>query len=241
MQPTLRGAPSTLAVSLAMHLGALVASGIHSRPPARAETTAVEVAIDTQAPPAADPPRNEPVPNDLPALAPVKEARVRHEAVAVRAVVPAAPKSEDTPPAQAPHALVSDDALPHFTIVTSPTNTGGQNLAKSSGVATTFAGAPDDDAPYAEGAVDAPARPARQVRPEYPVQARSNGIEGLVKLEIVLSSAGVVTSVRALSHPGYGFEEEAIVAARRTPFTPAMKRGRAVPVRMVWTVEFQLQ
>ena len=60
-------------------------------------------------------------------------------------------------------------------------------------------------------------------------------------LEIVLSSSGVVQTVRALSHPGHGFEESALVEARKTPFSPAMKRGRAVPVRMIWIVEFQLQ
>jgi TonB family protein len=241
MQLTFTSAPSLLGVSLAMHLGVFAAAGMHDPPHARVETTAVEVAIETEAPPAPAPPKDEPVPDDVPAPAPVREAPVHREALAVRTVVATAPKSEDTPPAEAPHAVVSDDALPHFTITTSPAGAGGQNLAKSSGAATTFEGAPDDDAPYAEGAVDVPARPAHPVRPRYPLQAQSSGIEGLVKLEIVLTSGGVVQSVRALSHPGHGFEDEAIAAARKTPFTPAMKRGRAVPVRMVWTVEFQLQ
>jgi TonB family protein len=242
MQLTFTSAPSLLGISLAIHLGAFLAAGMHRRPPgAPVETTAVEIAIETEPPPAPVRPREEPVPNDMPAPAPVKEAPVHHEAPAVRGVAAMAQRSEDTPPAEATHAAVSDDALPHFAIATSPTGASGASLAKSSAAATTFEGAPDDDAPYAEGSVDIPARAALQVRPRYPLQARSSGIEGLVKLEIVLSSAGVVQSVRPLSHAGHGFEEEAIAAAWRTPFTPAVKHGRAVPVRMAWTVEFQLQ
>jgi TonB family protein len=241
MQLTFTSAPSVLGVSLAMHLGVFVAAGMHRPSPRPVETTAVEIAIEAEAPPALPPPKEEPVPNDVPAHPPVKEATVHHEALAVRAVAATTPKAEDTPPAEAPHALVSDDALPHFTIATSPAGTRGESLAKSSGTATTLEGPPNDDAPYAEGAVDVPARPTRQVKPRYPLQAQSSGIEGLVKLEIVVSSSGVVESVRAVSHPGHGFEDEAIAAARKTSFTPARKHGRAVPVRMLWTVEFRLQ
>jgi TonB family protein len=226
-------------MSLVMHFGALAAAGLPHRPPPQVESAVVEIAIDTE--PAPVPPaKEEPVPNTPPEPAPVKAA-VHHEALAVHAVAATESKPTETPPADAPPAMVSDDALPHFTIATSTSANSGQSLAKKSGTATTFEGPTNEDAPYAEGAVDVPARAARKVTPRYPSQAQSNGLEGSVKLEIVLSSTGVVESVRALSHVGHGFEEEAIAAARKTPFTPAMKHGRAVAVRMAWTVEFQLQ
>ncbi len=226
-------------MSLVMHVGALAAAGMQRRPPPLASAL-VEIAIDAEPEPAPPSPKEEAAPNTTPAPTPVKVA-AHHETLAVHAVAATEAKPLEAPPADAPHASVSDDALPHFTIATSTSANGGQSLAKTSGTATTFEGPPNEDAPYAEGAVDIPARAARKVTPRYPSQAQSNGLEGSVKLEIVLSSAGAVESVRALSHLGHGFEEQAIAAARKTPFTPAMKHGRAVPVRMAWTVEFRLQ
>jgi periplasmic protein TonB len=240
VQPKLTASSSAIGMSLATHIGALVAAGAHGHPPLRTDLAPQEISIDAEPPPAAIP-LEEPAPNEVPEPAPVKTVAVHREALAVRAVAATESRAEATAPADAPRALAGDDALPHFTIATSPNGTGSRNLAQSSGTATIFEGAPNDDALYGAGSVDVPARAARQVRPRYPLQAQSSGIEGCVKLEIVLTNAGVVESVRALTHPGHGFEEEAIAAARKTPFTAAMKRGRAVAVRMAWTVEFQLQ
>jgi len=241
MQLPFTGSSSAIGLSLAMHVGALAAAGMHRPPPVHLDSAALEISIE--APPPPETPKEEPLPNvpDPVRAALVNPVAVHHEALAVHAVSATPAPPDPAPPADAPHALVSDDALPHFTLATSKSGSDGANLASSSGTATTFQGPSNDDAPYAEGAVDVPARAAHPVRPHYPLQAQSNGVEGSVKLEIVLSSTGVVESVRALNHPGHGFEEEAVAAARRTPFTPAKKQGRAVPVRMAWTVEFQLR
>jgi TonB family protein len=236
----LNGSTPAVLLSLVLHVAAFVGVGLNRLPRTVGAEAPVEVTIESELPP---PKEEVPEPEaPAPALEPVKMA-AHHEAVAVRAVAATnpTPNPEPTPPAEAPHALVGDDALPHFAIATSTSTGGSATLAKTSGTATSFEGTPNEDAPYAEGAVDVPARAARKVSPQYPFEARSSGIEASVKLEIVLSARGVRQSVMALSHVGHGLEQEAIAALRRTPFSPAMKQGRAVPVRMIWIVEFRLQ
>jgi len=48
-----------------------------------------------------------------------------------------------------------------------------------------------------------------------------------------------VVSARALQHAGYGFDEAAMAALRTYRFAPAKRNGRAVAVRMKWTVDFR--
>jgi TonB family protein len=244
VQLNANGSSPALLISLAFHALAVVGAGMQRhRPTTMRAATPLEISVESEAAALSPPiPTPEPAPNEAAAPTPLRAAAVHHEPVAIRAVAATEPKAAAQPaPAEAPPAFASDAELPRFSIATSIAAALGANLAKASGTATALQGAPDGILPYAEDAVDVRARALKKVSPRYPLQAQSNGAEATVKMEIVLSSIGVVESVRALNHPGQGFEEEAIAAARRTPFTPAMKRGRAVAVRMAWTVEFRLQ
>jgi len=40
---------------------------------------------------------------------------------------------------------------------------------------------------------------------------------------------------------GYGLDEAALTAIRAYRFSPAVRAGRAVPVRMRWVVQFRLR
>ncbi len=64
--------------------------------------------------------------------------------------------------------------------------------------------------------------------PEYTEEARKNQVTGTVTLQMVFSSSGAVTNIRAVNGLPYGLTEKAIAAARRIQFTPAQKDGRAV-------------
>jgi len=75
--------------------------------------------------------------------------------------------------------------------------------------------------------------------PEAP-EARSNEAEADVSLEIVVDTTGAVREARPLSRAGLGFEESALAAIRGYRFSPALKDGHAVRVRMRWTVQFRL-
>ena len=72
------------------------------------------------------------------------------------------------------------------------------------------------------------ARILSKTEPPYTEEARKNQISGTVVLQVVLSSSGQVTNIRAVSGLPYGLTEKAIAAARQIRFTPAMKDGRAV-------------
>lgn len=67
-------------------------------------------------------------------------------------------------------------------------------------------------------------------RPEaiYTDEARQNAVQGTIRLRAVLASSGEVTNVQAISELPFGLTGQAMAAARRIEFTPAMKDGRAV-------------
>jgi protein TonB len=75
----------------------------------------------------------------------------------------------------------------------------------------------------------------------YPPQARSAQVEAGVPLELVVDRRGVVTQARALVASGYGLDDAALRAVRTYRFSPALRDGRPVSVRMRWTVIFRLQ
>jgi TonB family protein len=92
-----------------------------------------------------------------------------------------------------------------------------------------------------ESAVSAPARVLSTVAVVYPPEARAAEIERDVALAIVVDPAGAVVEARPLSHEGYGLEDAAARAVRSYRFSPAQRDGRAVRVRMRWTVQFRLR
>ncbi len=97
------------------------------------------------------------------------------------------------------------------------------------------------DSVVSEQGVSSPARLARGGRPPYPPGARADGVEGDVVLELVLSSSGAVETARVLKGAGHGLDDAAVSAVQAYRFSPAMKDGHAVRVRMHWTMQFRLQ
>jgi protein TonB len=112
------------------------------------------------------------------------------------------------------------------------------------------AGEPGDARPYrAEGPVGATEvsslpEPIQVELPrsEYPPQALRAGIEGAVRLRLVIDEEGSVREARVVSDPGYGLGPAAARAAKRWfRFRPARKDGAAVAVEIPFTVRFVLQ
>ncbi|MEX0778564.1 MAG: energy transducer TonB [Balneolales bacterium] len=75
---------------------------------------------------------------------------------------------------------------------------------------------------------------------EYPDVARRAGIEGRVSVQFTVDVNGNVSDAQVLRGIGGGADEEAISAIQNTEWTPGRQRGRAVPVRFVYTVQFRL-
>jgi len=64
--------------------------------------------------------------------------------------------------------------------------------------------------------------------PEYTEEARNNQIEGIVTLQMVFASTGRVTTIRTISGLKDGLTENAIRAALKIYFLPALKNGKRV-------------
>jgi periplasmic protein TonB len=141
-------------------------------------------------------------------------------------------------PAQAAPALTADDDTPSFTIAVSTGDGDAHGAVSSTGTA-----APHEESsePVAEQSVDGPARLVHGFAPSYPEAARTAGIEGDVRLELVVSTSGAVESARVVQGIGHGLDEAALQAVRQFRFAPATREGRAVRVRMGWSMQFRLQ
>ncbi len=76
--------------------------------------------------------------------------------------------------------------------------------------------------------------------PAYTDEARREGIEGEVLLEIQFSASGEVHLLRLVRGLGHGLDEAAVAAARGIRFRPAMRDGLAVDSSAVVHIVFQL-
>lgn len=123
----------------------------------------------------------------------------------------------------------------------------GGTVATRAGAASATASAPP--ASVAEGNADAvserdvnvPARLLSSSPLVYPPVARKAEIETDFPVEIVVDANGRVAAARAVSRVGYGLDEAALRAIREYRFSPALRAGRPVRVRMRWNVQFRLR
>lgn len=77
---------------------------------------------------------------------------------------------------------------------------------------------------------------------KYPSKAKSIGAEGKVYLQFVIDVDGSITEVEVLKGIGAGCDEEAKRVLENAPkFNPGKQRGRAVRVRQVIPIYFQLK
>ena len=65
-------------------------------------------------------------------------------------------------------------------------------------------------------------------------------IEGTVIIEADIDSKGNLIQIRVIRNAGFGFDEAAIAMMEASAFSPAMMDGRAVGVRMRFTIKFEI-
>lgn len=76
---------------------------------------------------------------------------------------------------------------------------------------------------------------------DYPSDARRLGVEGQVKVRLVVDAEGQVASRRLVTKLGHGLDQLAMRLARRLRFRPAIDNSdRPVPAVVVWTFTFTL-
>jgi len=90
------------------------------------------------------------------------------------------------------------------------------------------------------GAADSDPQVDSEFKIPYPDEARRAGIEGTVRLRIVVDNEGRVVNAQILNGPGYGLNDAAMNAIKKFKFKPAMKGGEAVSTSFVYNYTFLL-
>ncbi|MDD4062027.1 MAG: energy transducer TonB [Kiritimatiellae bacterium] len=99
------------------------------------------------------------------------------------------------------------------------------------------AAAPDNS----DGVADVPPAPRRPIKPEYPLQARQEQWEGDVTCAVHISPHGRVLEADIVQGSGHEvLDAAALKAVRAARFSPALRRGRPVELRVRLTVSFRL-
>jgi TonB family protein len=79
----------------------------------------------------------------------------------------------------------------------------------------------------------------RKVPPAYPDEARSKGVQGLLRVQVLIGTQGRVEDTRMVQSIPL-LDEAAMAAVRQWEFKPAMAQGKPVPVWVTVPVRFTL-
>ena len=93
-----------------------------------------------------------------------------------------------------------------------------------------------------ERSVDEPPRAVSRVAPDsYPEKARKQGVEGFVKMSLLIGESGDVERVKVLeAQPAGVFDDVAVATIRRWRFEPAIYQAQHVRVWATQTMRFEL-
>lgn len=95
--------------------------------------------------------------------------------------------------------------------------------------------------PVRQGPPDRDFMAISRVPPQYPFRAQRRGIEGWVKVSLLITEQGTVQDVVVLeSKPEGIFDQAAAKAVMKWKFKPRIQDGKAVPVRAEQVVNFKL-
>lgn len=247
----------TLAIHTLLLVGADAVNVIYPRGlpeiAPRVELVEVEVppVVKPPPPPVARPP--EPKPEPLPDPAP-KPRAIRATAPREAAPPPPAePPPETAPdPGGAPTVSMPDiaPAATGIAVATGPRNTGpvgrggtGTGTGSGTGAGT----APDPlPIPVSIATIKTLAMPKGDygyidAGKDYPAEARRLGIEGALRVRLLVDDKGKVKSATLLNKLGHGLDELALSKARQMEFEPARDTNdRVVSSTLVWTFNMTL-
>ena len=165
------------------------------------------------------------------------------ETAAVSPTMPAAPEVEPLKPREEkpPEAEKAEDPLP-------PDPTAPKLVEpepEREQMETPSIPPPSPPAPAVapkQAKIDAPPKPHKTIKPDYPKGARQRGEQGEVILEIRVNAAGIVDRVDIVSPSGFSeLDEAAVRAARTARFTPAKSGGSPVASTARLTLNFKLK
>ena len=79
-----------------------------------------------------------------------------------------------------------------------------------------------------------------RVEPKYPENAKKANKTGNVILQATINEKGIPKDIVALTNLGFGLEEAAIAAFKKSSFRPAMKGDTPISKQVQITYEFEL-
>ncbi|MBP6629644.1 MAG: TonB family protein [Kofleriaceae bacterium] len=258
-------APEIVALgAIAVHVLLLVLIDVlsvvgHEPPPP--PTPRVEL-VDVEPPPDPPPPAPPVTPPEPPQAAPLPppppmpEARVR-PTPAARPSAPTPAPTEPPPPTppQGPPGGAPVYSLPDVTPAargmpvpvgprpSGPTGRGGGGGGTGSGEGSGAGSAPQ---PLSVAMIKDRAKPTGDygyfdAGRDYPAEAKRLGVEGQIRVRLLITAEGKVSRATLLSKLGHGLDELALSRAQRLQFTPARDTaGQAVASVEVWTFTFTL-
>lgn len=219
-------------------------------------------------PPPPLPPEPEPEPEPEtppppPPREPVKEVKTPPPQKVTTAPPPPAGATTDEPPA--PGENVNDDDMAPKRVYRLPDSTPGGGIEVPRGITTgsprgvkggtgtnTGGGGPPDSTgtgvarPVSVAAIKTRAKPKGNYDfvgdyEDYPAEAKRNGIEGVVKVKLVVDETGKVTSATVVKKLGHGLDERALELAKNIEFEPALDTAdRPVTSIVIWTFRFTI-
>lgn len=76
---------------------------------------------------------------------------------------------------------------------------------------------------------------------DYPAEARALGIEGAIRVRLIVDEQGKVTACAPINKLGHGLDELALRRAAEIEFEPAIDTDdKPVASAVVWTFDFRL-
>jgi protein TonB len=215
----------------------------------------VDVVVPEPAPPPPPPPAAAP-----PAPAPVPTTPAPVQKVRASAPRPASPPPTETPPPTTPTPTpaaggdpvvhmdsLGPDATGHVPVAVGHPTTGHIGRGGSGGGTGAGSGSGSAEvAPMSVATIKTRAMPHGDygyidAGKEYPAEAKQLGIEGPVRVRLIVDDRGKVTSALLLNHLGHGLDELALRKAREIEFDPARDTDdHPVASVVVWTFHMTL-
>ena len=81
--------------------------------------------------------------------------------------------------------------------------------------------------------------PYKRIRPEYTTLAAMYSVKATVDIEVDIAADGHIAASRIVRWAGFGLEEAVETAVRSMNWRPAMKNGKALPMRVLLRYNFR--
>ncbi len=208
--------------------------------------------VDVEVPPVVKPPPP-PVPEKLPDVPPPPQTVVHHVSAShvPTPTTPEPPPTTPPPPDSGGAPVVTEENIaPSATGVavavgkrtTGHVGRGGTGTGTGGG---SGAGSADTPPPMSVATIKTRAMPkgdySYEQEKDYPAEAKRLGIEGKIRIKLIVDEHGEVKSAALLNHLGHGLDELALKRANAIAFEPAKDTDdRPVTSVVVWTFDLEL-